>query len=594
MRSSAQTRPTAVATERRRRAALPRPPSWVTATATALAVLALLLYLTRTLYSHPEQLGDDFTHDAWFIRQQGHWLANDHRPSLFLSADAAVLYPVFAFYGGTLFVAAGALSMVVGSAYLAEAMVYTAALAIAYGGWLWLARAAGIRTWAAHVPAVLYVTAPYVMTNIYSRQDLAETAATAAIPLLLASAISVQRADHLRAGPAAALALATILFTGSHNLTLLWGTTTLAIVGLAIALLVPDARRGISTRGVCRVLAVAAPAVAVNAWYLLPDLAYASQTVIADRIDEWRQLLDGPDDPLTLPHLLAPTRADAGNGSSYTLPVLGAVWAIVTVVMVRPSVRDTTVRLLALSLIVSAAFVAVLTHPAVLSSLPDPWVMIQDAGRLETFAVFCLCCSVIAGLRLAQERTQPMAWLLVPVLVLAIAEADGQVRAAPLHPFVPPVSLDASVSFGLGDYADGRSRVVPLAAGTVPLIAARPDVQQNRLERDVPGQAGTMVATNVMAPAGMLDVDGAEISGRWQAPSIHPGWQPLWYLVLRLGDAPGGRAHIVIREARSLPIVGGRILSLLGLVGLAANAGFVLHARRRARRPPSSALVGGA
>ena len=141
--------------------------------------------------------------------------------------------------------------------------------------------------------AILYVTTPYVVTNINVREDFAELVATSMVPLMVASALSVLRADRLRAAPAAALAVSVVLFGGSHNLTLLWGTTILTIAVLAVVVGVPSARRQLTTRGVLRVLVIAVPAMAVNAWYLLPNLAYHSDTIIANRIDEWKALLDG-------------------------------------------------------------------------------------------------------------------------------------------------------------------------------------------------------------------------------------------------------------------------------------------------------------
>ncbi|MES1171195.1 MAG: hypothetical protein ABUL56_02415, partial [Actinomycetota bacterium] len=74
---------------------------------------------------------------------------------------------------------------------------------------------------------------------------------------------------------------------------------------------------------------------------------------------------------------------------------------------------------------------------------------------------------------------------------------------------------------------------------------------------------------------------------RGAAPQANnPSWQPFWFLILQVDDdATPGKAHIVIREARTLPIVGGRVISLLGLLGLAANAALIARAGLRRRRP---------
>ena len=269
----------------------------------ALAILGLLVMLTWPLFTEGDRLMGDYPTDTWFIMHQADSLRQGVFPSHFLHADNGVFYPIFAFYGGTLFALAGACSLIVGSAWTTQGIVYVLALATAYGGWVWLARLAGLRSWQVHAPALLYVTAPYVITNAIVRQDLTESVATSVIPLLVASALSVLRADRLRAGPVAALAGSTIVLGGSHNLTLLWGLTILVPVVLVLAAAVPEARRLVTRRGLLRVLAVVAPAMAVNAWYLLPDLAYYSHTLIVERVDEWKATLRNPGPAMKAKHL---------------------------------------------------------------------------------------------------------------------------------------------------------------------------------------------------------------------------------------------------------------------------------------------------
>src|SRR3954453_13789292 len=91
------------------------------------------------------------------------------------------------------------------------------------GGWGWLGRQAGLGGWVAHAPALIYVTAAYVLTNAYARGTWPELVATSAIPLVIAGGWWLLRAPRWRAGPVAAWVIAVVLFTGSHNLTLAWG-----------------------------------------------------------------------------------------------------------------------------------------------------------------------------------------------------------------------------------------------------------------------------------------------------------------------------------------------------------------------------------
>jgi hypothetical protein len=64
---------------------------------------------------------------------------------------------------------------------------------------------------------------------------------------MTAAGLSVLRADRLRTWPALTLVGSGVVFCGSHNMTLLWGSTFLALVGLAIVAL--SRRRAGRSRG---------------------------------------------------------------------------------------------------------------------------------------------------------------------------------------------------------------------------------------------------------------------------------------------------------------------------------------------------------
>jgi hypothetical protein len=561
----------------------------VRAVVAALAVAGLLVVISWTMLTGASHLLSDFAADAWLMQNQAEALRHGTFPSLSLTSPFAAFYPVFAFYGGTLFAFGGVITLLVGDVRAAETIVYLLALAGAYGGWLWLARLAGVRSWAAHAPAILYVTAPYVVTNINVRQDLAELVATAMIPLLLASALSVLRADRLRAGPAAALAVSTVVFGGSHNLTLLWGTTILTIVAAAVVVGAPQTRSWVTRRGVLRVLAVVVPAMAVNAWYLLPDIAYHSDTIIANRIDEWKALLREPHPELAAKNLFAlghPT-AFSGSGLSLTLPVLAMAWVVVAAVVSRAQWRETAGRMLAVLMFLTAGVFAVMVDAQWILALPDPWAMIQFSYRLETFVLFGICGAVIAALVLLDRRGRRwLIGLLLPILVFSVIGADVQRHDAPRYPYESDSNIDTFNTFNIGDFADGRGSQQFPNSGSKQLNVARADVAGGVLDIDaVPGE---VIYTNLLTPAKMLDVRGARIVGKWPAPGSFHNWQTRWAVVLQVDRdaATPGKAHVVIREARSLPIVGGRIISILGLLGLAANAAVIARAAWRRRRAP--------
>jgi hypothetical protein len=457
----------------------------------------------------------------------------------------------------------------------------------AYGGWLWLARMAGVRGWQAHAPAILYATAPYVLTNINVRQDLTEFVATAVIPLLLASALSVLRADRLRAGPAAALAVSTVFFAGSHNLTLLWGTTILLIAAPVVAVAVPQVRSHVTRHGVLRVLAVVVPAMAVNAWYLLPDLAYHADTVIANRIDEWQALLRGYHPELDAWSLFAPGHSSpfADSGFSITLPVLAMAWVIVAALVSRAEWRAPWGRMLAVLLLLTVGVLVVMGNPRWILALPDPWTMIQFSYRLETFALFGICGAVIAALVLLKGGGRQWAIrLLLPILAFSVINANLLRHDAPRGTFAPLTTIDAFRAFNVGDFADGRLIQHPVEPGAKGMTIERGNLHGGRVSDDVRVMPGAILYTNLLTPPRMLDVQGARIIGRWPAPPLAKDWQDRWGLVLQVDpSATAGKVHIVIREARSLPIVAGRIISIFGLLGLAAIAAVIGRAAWRRR-----------
>jgi hypothetical protein len=566
-------------------------PPMVRAAATALAVCGLLVLLTWPLITDTARLLGDAETDAGFIGHQADSLRQGYLPSHFIHWDTGIFYAVFAFYGGTLFALGGLIALVVGSAMAAQAIIYVLALGAAYGGWFWLARMAGVRSWRAHAPALLFVTAPYVLTNVDVRQDLAESVATAMIPLLLASALSILRADRLRAGPFAALAISTVMLGGSHNLTLLWAATIMGLAALVVAAGVPQARRMVTRRGLLRVLAVMVPAMAVNAWYLLPDLAYHSDTVIAQRIDEWRALVRTAGPVVDAKHLFSLGRPSAFADADFTaaLPVLAIAWILIAAVAVRTRWRQAWGRTLIILSLLSVAVAIVMTHPRLITVLPDPWLMIQFSYRLETFVLFGICGAIIAALVLLGPDTHRwLTALLLPILVFSVLGAVKQVGDVPRRPDEIPWSIDNLNSFGTGDFADASVTPQPPEAQRQIVAFKRADVHRDRFEKTIAAKPGEIVYLDLMAISKMIDVQGARVIGRWAAQAHNPGWQPYWYLALQIDDdATPGQAHIVIREAQTLPVVGGRIISILGLLGLAANGAMIARGRRR-RRPSES------
>ena len=158
----------------------------------------------------------------------------------------------------------------------AVVVLYFAAFLAAYCGWTWLSMQAGLTGLAAYLPGAIAVTAPFAITTAYGRGDFAETVATSMIPLILASGLSIFRADQLRAAPVAAFVFSVAILTGSHTLTLLWGSTFL-LAAVAIAAFswggLVRARAG----RLVQLAGLSLLGLGMSLWFLVPLVTYSKR-----------------------------------------------------------------------------------------------------------------------------------------------------------------------------------------------------------------------------------------------------------------------------------------------------------------------------
>ena len=325
---------------------------------------ALITALTWPIISETNVYLADWPVHLWFLRHQGYSLLHDGRPSLLVHGDDGVFYPFFAFYGGTLYAIGGLLVAALGGAGRhGYAVAWVLAYILAYGGWVWLGRMAGLGRWAVHAPPVLFLTSPYLVTLVYARGDWPEFVGLCSIPVLVASTLSVLFADRLRLWPAVALVLAAILFTGSHNLTLLWGGTLLGALGLVMYVCSPRIRRRVTARGVARVAGLVGPAVLVNAWFLVPDLVYQGRTVVASiSYPHWRYTVANTMEFIDQP--LFGFKRSHVDQYVVVLPVLAMAWAAsVAALTLRRTWRTSWMLLfVSLGVLIALLVIAMVTH----------------------------------------------------------------------------------------------------------------------------------------------------------------------------------------------------------------------------------------
>lgn len=571
-----------------------------TVAAPALLLIGLLswpLLFTQAVFN------EDWINHLWFIWHQSLTIRDNHLPSLFLNYSHGVFYPQYAFYGGTLDALAGMLALVLGEAPLqAYLLTYLIAFAAAYGGWYWMARMAGLGRWWAHVPGLVFVTSAYYITSIYSRGGWPEVVAVSAMTLVMAAGLSILRADRLRPWPAAALAISTVVFFGSHNITMLWGVTTLALAALAILLFVPQARREVTRAGVLRVACIAIPAAAVNAWFLLPAIAYKSQTLIGGSFESTEALVRSTIGLVSVKHLLTVSRASATSPTvpfALSLPVLEVAWVLVSVaiVLVRGP-RGMWTRLLVLVSTLAVLICLVMTHADLLLSLPHIYASVQYSYRLESYILQGICAAVLIALVLARGATRGARvwrWSLVPLLAISVIGAIQQTAAYPTYP-TSDARLSAFNSYLKppltktiwSDYLDLElPRLAARSARPASIYFSPESIHDDRASVTVHLAPGQLVYSNLAANPHLVDVSGAKIVG------LDPEYNDL--LEISPPSRPGARAAqrgragaltetISVSPAHSTPIVLGRLLTLLALICLAAVFAGLGLARLRAMR----------
>jgi hypothetical protein len=543
----------------------------------------LVALLTRPAISEPWRPQDWYEHLWYVLHQEGSLRANGF-PSLFVYNDAAVFNPHYAFYGGTLYALTGTLALVLGSAKAAFAVLWVSAFLGACGGWFWLSRSAGVGPWLAHVPGVLFVTSPYYLNMVYGTGAWAELIAVSTIPLLLASALSILRSDRLRPWPALAFVATSVLFTGSHNITLLWGSTVLLIVLTASYAAVASARRLVTRAGAVRLFGLFAPALLVNAWFLLPDIAYQSMTAVAN-LPKSATLLWAA--PLVEPRHLFSLERTALQPRFFVvaLPVVAMAWVATGMVIGGQGWRSDWFRVVLILVAAIVGLVILMTNVGLILALPGPFGALQFGYRLEAYILLGVSAAAVGVLRLlnsAGRRHSVWQWAAVPVVIVSVMQALGQT-----HPSHEP-SYTAGDAVSVRPYHTNVAwvsesdytgvRLPELPAGNVMLAFSASAERGERASITVPMQPGQRFVTNAMIMPQLVHIDGARILGRHSSGRA---------IVQIADDATPGAAQLTIRAANPWPVALGRVLSFAGLLGLLANVIAVMLVRRRRNTHPA-------
>jgi hypothetical protein len=523
----------------------------------------------------------DFTNHLWFVSLQAHAISVHGAPTYFANTRATgVFYPLFMFYGGTLYAAAGAVGAALGNVVGAYVGAVVAAAAAAYFGSLWLARQLGVRTLMAHAPALAFTTSAIYISNLYGYGGWSEFIATSMLPPLLAGGWSLARCERIGIARATAFVVSAALFAGSHNITLLLGTVWLALLLLTLKLTLGARFASRSWRRAAQIGALFALAVAVNAWFLLPDVWYGAGTQIANfgtRTWHFTRFFN------TFSNIFSPFRAVPPDQPLHALFVQAPVWFLgwaliaVTVLWRRSPAR---LRAVAVGL---AAGIALILWPVLARGVWDALPLsnvVQYPHRLHTYvaldaaglvlvAVIVIENGVLSKLRVALAGMLALAaaisvglclWQLwapntYGVFTGAHSYLNRDRALTPVHH--PPHSF-----FADSDYADASAHVVH--TGPHFLIVNPAQVDGNSVSLVVDPPAGRRpFTTNIAAGPYAATVSGGIVPvGRSTAGYV---------VARRAGRRTRGRVRIKIAVASG--IVGtGQTISLLAIAALFALA----------------------
>jgi hypothetical protein len=549
------------------------PRSWLRVAASAGPPVLVIGFLTWPMLFTSSGMEEDWDLHMWAVWRQSLAIARDHSPTLFINDLTSVYYPMYAFYNSTIYSLDGLLAILLGHAYVtAYVATYVLGFAAAYGGWYWLARMAGLGRWLSQAPGFIFITSSYYLTDVYGRGDWGEFIAISTIPLLVAAGLHVLLEERLKLLPALTLMGSTLVFFGSHNITMLWGTSTLVALALVVAAAVPQARRRITRRGAIRVAALVAPAPFLSAWYLLPALAYGRNIWIVHNFG-YAHSLRNTLYLVSAKHLFTLSRASAATPLSQyfplALPIMAVAWVIAGVAFSLWRRKDEPWRR-ALWIFSGMALLLgiVMTHPSLTLTLPAPYAVIQYEYRLEAYVLLGLCAAMIAVLVLARERigrsrvwAGSLALVLIVSAVGAVQQVDHYPRLADRYSTFswsnPPVTPKGPRK--LIDFEDTTEP--SLNPGSVPEVHFPPEaVHDEKVALAVNLPSGQLVRSNLASAPYLVTVTGASIVGRSRNG----------LMVLRVAPHPPGAAQrIAVRRADGLPIRLGRLLSLLALAYLA-------------------------
>jgi hypothetical protein len=531
----------------------------------------------------------------WLLERQTAHVSAHGMPTLFLHNFSGAYNPFFTFYSGFTLSLLAYPAVLFGAWPVFVASVVGAMVAGYLGIW-WTARNLGLSHQLAILPALIFATTPYVLSEIYGRGAWAELVAVNAAAVMLGALTALLwRPAGGRRGPALlALVASSAIVAGTHNLTLLLSGVLLSLTLLALLALRRPGSPQLRPELLRAAAAVALGAGLTAAW-LLPNLWFGPSTLVAHPSSFKNNTFAQTFGVLDLSNLFSPLprvpHEFKGRWLYAQAPALAAAWALIamgTTFWLRRRSPDRVLAAMAGLLALGIALVALIVNPSWWLSFPDLIQTVQFSYRLIPYLAIVVALATIVGLTTLRGPTGR--WM-TGVLVAIVAVQVGAGVWIVVHS-----RASASGAAGLARHGDLSVKTEPASFSLKGLVVQLQFRVVNQQTGTPPNQkpAALHIVNLIKSDTGTFDGVG-QVGDRMLVPVV---WSRL---VEVTGDAriagrdvngrsmievtrtdANGRWHAKVQAGHPWQLTVGRLISLLSVLVIVA---VVLIGRRRRRRP---------
>jgi hypothetical protein len=534
----------------------------------------------------------------WMLERQTEHVKAHGVPTFFLHNLSGAFNPFFVYYAGftcSLLAYPAALF----GAWPVFAASVVVAIVCGYLGIWWTARNLGLSAPLAVLPALIFATTPYVLSEMYGRGAWAELIAVNAVAVMLGALTALLWHPERRRLPAyAALVASAAMVCGTHNLTLLMAAVLLPLLLLVVLPLRPAGSAPLLPSLARAGIALALGAGLTAAW-LIPNLWFGPSTWVSQAVLNEREFTD-THGQLALSNVLSPLPAipDEFHGRWVfdQPPVTAMAWALLAFALIFALQRQGSRRVayaVAGIVALAVALMLLIVHPFWWLHFPRLIKTVQFPFRLLPYLAMLTALATVLGLTVLRGTARR--WMIGLLAVLVVVQIGGAVHIVtksqaggaflviPASPSDLPVEGEPTSFAAEGILVHLQFRVLQDPYGGKPNGApARIDVG-DLITGDVGKLTGTARAgARVMAPVvwspfvritGDARIVGRDAGGATMLAVTHTD--------------PAGRWQAKAEAAHPWQVVLGRVISVFSAIAIVAYLIVLLVRRRRSGRAPA-------